>query len=288
MIHAQDWYNTGQTAKIQNLDVFYQRSGIGEALFCIHGFPSSSWDFEAIWPVLTKRFDAIAHDLIGLGKSSKNNIHLTVSLQADIIESLAQQLGIREAHILAHDLGVTVAQELLARQSEGTSKIKWLSCVLLNGGIFPETHQALMIQKLLLSPLGPFVIKFMSKKSFKNSMTKIFSKQHPPTEEFINETWHLTSENNGFAQIPKLIQYMAERKKYRERWVTPLVNAIVPIRLINGVDDPISGRHMAQRFIEVVPNADVVYTENSGHYPHLETPEEVLKAFFEFHDMQFR
>jgi len=269
---------------IQNLEVFYQRSGSGKVLFCIHGFPSSSWDFEAIWPSLSNRFDVIAHDLIGLGKSSKTHIHLTVSLQADIIEGLAQHLGIKEAHILAHDLGDTIAQELLARQADGTSKIKWLTCVLFNGGIFPGTYQPLFIQKLLLSPLGPLVIKFMTKKAFKKSMVKIFSKQHPPSAEFIDETWKLTSENNGLAQIPKLIQYMAERKKYRERWVSPLVKGIVPIRLIDGADDPISGRHMADRFVEIVPNADVVYIKNSGHYPHVETPDEVVEAFFDFHD----
>ena len=84
--------------------------------------------------------------------------------------------------------------------------------------------------------------------------------------------------------IPRLIRYMEERRTHRKRWVRPLVNAVVPIRLINGSEDPISGKHAADRFAEVVPNADIVYLKNSGHYPHIETPDDVLKAFFEFHD----
>jgi pimeloyl-ACP methyl ester carboxylesterase len=283
-MNAETWYYEGRTGIINDLKVFFKRSGKGASLICIHGFPSSSWDFEALWPSLTERFDVMAHDLIGLGKSAKPNRPLPISLQADIVEELATKGGITEAHILAHDLGDTVAQELLARQFEKTSKIKWLSCVFMNGGIFPETHRPLFIQKLLLSPLGPVVARLMSEKSMKRSLTRVFSKAHPPTDEFIHETWKLVSENNGVSVIPRLIRYITERKICRERWVTPIVKAVVPVRLINGTEDPVSGRHLADRFREVVPNADIVLLENCGHYPHVETPGEVLKAFFEFHD----
>lgn len=283
-MNSVDWHFDGRTEIIDNLNVFFKRSGKGQSLICIHGFPSSSLDFEAIWPSLTERFDVMAHDLIGLGKSAKPNQPLPISLQADIIEGLLTMIGITEAHIFAHDLGDTVAQELLARQFEKPSKINWLSCVFMNGGIFPETHHSLFIQKLFMSPPGPFVAKLMSEKSMKKSLTKVFSKAHPPTNTFVHETWKLVSENNGISMLPRLIRYIEERRTYRERWVMPLVNAVVPIRLINGIEDPVSGKHVADRFAEVVQDADIVLLENSGHYPHVETPKEVLKAFFEFHD----
>ncbi len=282
-MNSELWYLDGKSEIINDLNVFFKRSGKGQSLFCIHGFPSSSWDFEALWPALTERFDVIAHDLIGLGKSAKPNRSLSISLQADIIEGLAIKKGISEAHILAHDLGDTVAQELLARQFEKNSKINWLSCVFLNGGLFPETHHAFFVQKLLLSPLGFVIAKFMSENSLKKNLVKVFSKTHPPTNEFIHETWKLTSENNGILMLPRLIQYINERKVNRERWVRPLINRVVPLRLINGIEDPISGKHAADRFAELVPNADIVFLQNCGHYPHVEMPMEVLKAFFDFH-----
>lgn len=285
-MNAAEWYSEGRTELINNQKVFFKRSGNGESLICIHGFPSSSWDYEAVWPSLTKRFDVLIHDLIGLGRSAKPNQPLSINLQADIIEALAIKLGINEAHLLAHDLGDTVAQELLARQLEKSSKIHWLSCVFMNGGIFPETHYPLFVQKLLLSPLGPLVAKLISEKSIKKSLTKVFSKAHPPTNAFVHETWKLITENNGIAMMPRLIRYMVERRTYRERWVMPLVKRIVPIRLINGMEDPVSGKHAADRFAEVVPQADIILLENCGHYPHVETPNEVLKAIFDFHDKE--
>jgi pimeloyl-ACP methyl ester carboxylesterase len=283
-MNSADWYKDGRTEIINDLSVFFKRSGKGKSLICIHGFPSSSWDFAEVWPSLIERFDVMAHDLIGLGKSAKPDQPLPISLQADIIEGLVTKAGITEAHIFAHDLGDTVAQELLARQFENSSKINWLSCVFLNGGLFPETHHALFIQKLLLSSLGSFIVKLMSEKSLKKSLTKVFSKAHPPTKEFVHETWKLISENNGISMLPRLICYIEERRTYRERWVMPLVKEALPKRLINGIEDPVSGKHAADRYAEIVPNANIVLLENSGHYPHVETPKEVLKAFFEFHD----
>lgn len=278
-----EWYADANTLNLKGYQICFKRSGNGPALLCIHGFPSSSWDFAAIWPDLIQRFEVIAHDLLGLAKSAKPKQAIPISLQADLVEELMISQGIAEAHILAHDLGDTVAQELLARQFEKSSKIKWLSCVLMNGGIFPETHYALRVQKLILSPVGPLLIKFMTEKSLLKSFTTLFSKAHPPTPEFVQETWQLIQQNKGISMLPRLIYYIIERRRHRERWVRPLVEAVVPIRLINGIEDPVSGKHAADRFAEVIPNADIVLLSNSGHYPHVETPNEVLQAFFQFH-----
>jgi len=279
---VEDWYKSGKFSNVLNLNVFFKREGAGQSLLCIHGFPSSSWDFEAIWPILSCKYDVLTSDLIGLGKSAKSRKPLSVALQADIQEELLIQQGIEQAHILAHDLGNTVAQELIARQREGTSRIKWLSCSFLNGGLFPEAHKPLFIQKLLISPLGSLVVNLMTESSFRKNMVKVFSKVHPPSEAFISETWKLIIADNGRQMIPHLIRYMQERIDHRERWISPLVENTIPHQLIDGVDDPISGEQLVKRYEELIPDAPVVRIKNSGHYPHLETPEEVVKAVISF------
>jgi pimeloyl-ACP methyl ester carboxylesterase len=88
-----------------------------------------------------------------------SQINLIVALipihgQTDLVETLINIKGLKSFHLLAHDYGDTVAQEFLARQLEGAGAGTWLSCCFLNDELFPETHRALLTQKLLLSPLS--------------------------------------------------------------------------------------------------------------------------------------
>jgi len=56
----------------------------------------------------------------------------------------------------------------------------------------------------------------------------------------------------------------------------------VPLRVIDGEVDPISGAHMVERYHQLVPHADTVLLANIGHYPQIEAPVQVLKHYLEF------
>jgi pimeloyl-ACP methyl ester carboxylesterase len=80
----------------------------------------------------------------------------------------------------------------------------------------------------------------------------------------------------------KLIRYMRERRVHRDRWVGAMQSTDLPLKLIDGAADPISGVHMAARYRELVPSADVSLLEGVGHYPQIEAPGQVLRAFDSF------
>ena len=82
--------------------------------------------------------------------------------------------------------------------------------------------------------------------------------------------------------MPKLIRYLVERRQQRERWVGALRHAMIPLALIDGAADPISGAHMARRYQELVPNADITLLDGIGHYPQVEAPGAVLAAYTAF------
>ena len=287
MDSVQAWHDGGKRhlhhcASLGPLPLFYRRDGQGAGLLCIHGFPTASWDFRPLWPKLTARFDTIAPDLIGMGYSAKPDRPLGVDLQADAFEGLMVDAGFEQAHLLAHDLGDTVAQELLARQIDGSSRVRWLSCTFLNGGLFPESHQPLLIQHLLASPVGPLVARLTSEARFRTSLRRVFGPDTPPSDAFLDDAWMLLTRDGGRRMLPRLIRYMGERRRRRDRWVGALLQATIPLRLIDGALDPISGRHLAERYADQLPNADVVMLDHVGHYPHVEDPPAVLKAFLEF------
>ena len=75
-----------------------------------------------------------------------------------------------------------------------------------------------------------------------------------------------------------LLDYMKQRKQYRERWVSALQNANAPLRLTAGMADPISGA----RYKQLIPNADVIELDQIGHYPQIESAEAVVNSITSF------
>ncbi len=286
---ATQWKLYGNTIRLNGHFIFYVDNGVqGEkadlpCILLLHGFPTSSWDWERLWPLLEKDFRLIALDLLGFGYSDKPYPYqYLMSEQADIAESLMQTLGIDTFHVLAHDYGDTVAQELLARQNE-QEQPNWISLCLLNGGLFPETHRAKFIQKLLASPLGPRITRMMKKKALLKNMADIFGPNTQPDEELIEGFWQIINYNNGRRTLHKLIDYMRQRKVNRERWVDALKQSKVPICLINGSIDPISGKHMVERYKAVVgPPLMIFDFTDIGHYPQWEAPEQTATSYRQF------
>ncbi len=287
MIALEQWREQGQYESIKGRQIFTRQGGdkSAPALLLIHGYPSASWDWEGMWEQLTKRYHVVTLDMLGFGFSDKpKNAKYLISEQADIFEKFLANLDVTSYHILAHDYGDTVAQELLARQGEGSSGLRIESVCFLNGGLFPETHKPILIQKLLLSPLGFLVSKLITKPKFAKSLQRIFGPNTPPTPEVINSLWQLLKHNDGLGVMHKLINYIPQRQQYRERWVGAIIDSKIPVKLIDGVKDPISGQHMVERYRELIPNADITEMSELGHYPQIEDAEAVFGAYLQFRE----
>jgi pimeloyl-ACP methyl ester carboxylesterase len=283
-----DWRASGRRFRHREHALFYQDAGAAnaEVLLCLHGFPTASWDWHRVWPELCSRWRVIASDMLGYGFSDKP-VEYNYSLldQADICEELLDALGVRRVHLLAHDVGDSVAQELLARHSErvaaGDDRLTIESVCLLNGGVVPEAHQPTFTQRLLASPLGFLVGRLMTERRFYASISVVFGANTKPSEAELAELWRLVAFNDGQRIAHKLVGYIAERRRHRDRWVSAL-RANVPLRMIAGLDDPVSGARMVTRLREEIPGVDVIELPGIGHYPQLEDPAAVLRAYLEF------
>lgn len=283
MISLQEWRNSAKTFRAGANEISYHDEGSGPVLVLIHGFPTCSWDWYQVWPELTKSNRCIAMDMLGFGLSDKPAPH-TYSLfeQADLHEELLLTLGVSDAHILAHDYGDTVLQELLARQREGSNKIRIRSAFMLNGGIVPGQHRPRLMQRLLLSPLGRFIGPLVNERRFRRSMSAIFGPDTPPTELELQGWWEQITHKDGTRIMHLLIQYMHERRANYERWVGVLRDSPVPLRFLAGEKDPISGQHMAECFQSLGPQQDMGLLPGIGHYPQTEASEAVLKDYASF------
>jgi len=276
-LNPATWQQGGSSFEWQGHRLFTRSGGNGKHLLLIHGFPTSGFDWAALWPELCARYTLHSLDMLGFGLSDKpRNFPYSLSASADQWQHYVQSLGLKHVQVLAHDYGDTVLQELLARQNEGALPFRIERATLLNGGVFPEATFPIVMQKLLLGPLGPWVARFSSFGRFCASMQSIAGKPLPSQE--LQWHWQLVSRAEGRAVLPKIIQYIRERRRHRQRWTAALQQAGIPLHLIVGDRDPISGKTIAERWQTLLPGSALTVLDGVGHYPQWEAPERVLAA----------
>ena len=284
----------GQYFDYLGFDIFYRKEGSGPTLLLIHGYPFNSWDWARLWDRLTDRFTVIAPDMLGMGFSDKPaKYEYTVHDHADMHEALLSELGLGSAHILAHDLGDSVGQEMLARhefgqQAYGALRIE--SITWLNGGLFNEAYTPRLLQKALSrTPLGdmlsPLQATPVSRRLIEPTLNELFGPETKPTRRMLDLFHQILEYNDGKRVTHKVGRFVSDRYAHRNRWVRAMRQTDIPMRLIDGPVDPNSGRHMAQRYLEVIPNPDVVMLDDKiGHWPQIEAPDAVLENFLAHDD----
>jgi pimeloyl-ACP methyl ester carboxylesterase len=239
--------------------------------------------------MLTQRFTVIAPDMMGMGFSAKPVAYeYSVHDHADMHEALFAHLGICNAHILAHDIGDSVGQELLARhefREPAYGELSIDSITWLNGGMFVETYTPRAAQKLMSrTPLGDIFSHVqnspLSRRLLEPTLREMFGPNTKPTRHMMDVFNQILDYNDGRRVLHKVGRFINDRYTHRNRWVRAMRQTSVPMRLIDGPIDPNSGAHMARRYAEVIPHADVVMlADDIGHWPQLEAPDAVLTHF---------
>jgi len=277
------WMASGRTANVDGTDVWYRVEGRGPWLVCFHGFPTSSWDWHRLLPLLTPHYRVLVFDFPGYGLSDKpKDRDYSLLRQMDATEALLKLLGISEFDLLTHDMGASVACELLYRLQESQTSLKLRSYTMLNAGVYMDMHQALLTQKMLRTPvLGAIVARLSSYRLFRHQYPNVYADPASFNEEHYREQWALIMNNNGRGVMQKIAGYMRERRRNGDRWLQPLHRTRVPFKLIWGCEDPIAIIAIANKLCAQNPSIALTRLENVGHYPQLEAAEMVAECILQ-------
>ena len=274
------WVRSGRTIRVGPHDVFVRSAGSGPTLFFLHGFPTSSYDYAAIAPRLEARHRCVYFDFLGFGASSKPTTTYDYELQTQIVTAVAQAEAVERAIVIAHDYGVTVGQELLARDLEGRAPFAIDGALFMNGGLCAALHRPILAQRLLASRLGPTIGPwFFNERLFERSMRSIVRR----FEHFdVHEHYEIVTSNHGASAMPLLLRYIDERARRGARWENAIRRTTRPLAFVWGLADPISGAHMLEWATAAAPRARVTALSGTGHYPQLEDPDAVVEAIESF------
>ena len=120
---AADKTFVSRDAEIDGVKLHYTTGGHGTPLILLHGHAETSRMWRPILPVLAERFTVIAPDLPGIGDSAIPADGLDVKTAAIRIHALARSLGIENAKVVGHDIGLMVAYAYAAQFSAEVEKL---------------------------------------------------------------------------------------------------------------------------------------------------------------------
>jgi pimeloyl-ACP methyl ester carboxylesterase len=241
-------------------------------LLLLHGFPTCSYDWRELIALEPGRA-ILAFDFLGFGLSDKPRDHdYTLAWQADLAEELVRRHGGGPAYLVAHDMGTSVATELLARDIEGTLETDLAGALLFDGSVIIERASLTPGQKLLRSSFGPLLAQLSSGAFFRQQLGSVFSKAHPLSAEEGEDQWALMRFNRGNRIAHKLIGYTFERVRHAERWHGAVRDWPGDLTFTWGLLDPVATTNVLDGLRELRPNAPVHELPDLAHYPQIEDP----------------
>jgi pimeloyl-ACP methyl ester carboxylesterase len=256
-------------------------------LLLIHGWPTSSIDWFEVAGRLSERFRVCALDFPGYGFSDKPpGWGYSLSRDEELIEFyLAEVIGAAAGVVVAHDRGDSVALLHAARCAEARSAVRLEHLVLSNGNIFLPLSNLTQAQRLILdggswrqiaAALTPArLAEAMGATTFTPPRTA-----DDPEVEALTATF---GHDNGIRVLHETIQYLVERSKDEQRWLTALAGAPFPVTMIWGLYDTVSPPRVASyvwnEYLMLKPGGNRLYfIPDANHYLQVDRPDAFAKV----------
>lgn len=273
---VQEWSRAGEWLQVGGHRIFTtERGGSGAPLLLLHGYPSSSYDWRRAIEQLEHR-RITSFDFLGFGLSDKPREHVySLHAQADLVQTIAERYGSEPIVLVAHDMGTSVATELLARDLEGRLRFKLAAVLLFNGSMIIERASLTISQKLLRSRIGPLAARLSTERTFRAQFARIFSEDHPLTAAEAADQWSLLAHNGGHRILDRLTFYLRERVTYASRWNGALRNWPGALELAWAGRDPVCTEAVLKSVLALRPRSRLTRLPALGHYPQIEDPSAV-------------
>jgi len=286
-VTPEEWRKRGREIDLRDGRVFVvEKAGAaGTPVLVLHGFPTSSWDFAEAVDALHAKHERriVLFDFLGFGFSEKpTDAGYSLFEQAEIAIGVAKKMGLGRVHLWAHDMGTSVATELLALRERGLLPFEVASVTLMNGSVHIDMANPTLGQRLLKSPLGPAFARVARKSVFDSQMRGIFSAKNPPSAAELDGMWSLMQREDGQLRLPQTIRYMEERVRFKRRWIGALERIDIPVLIAWAALDPVAKLAIGERLARETPGADLVTWDDLGHYPQVEEPHRIAGTISDF------
>lgn len=239
------------TIKLDNgASINYEVYGTGKRLLILHGWGEDIRIFDQITTALSQNFQLILLDLPGFGRSSSLPYPFALDDYTLTVERFLTALEINEVFVLGHSFGGAIAIKL----ATFSNKVKRLILEDSSG----IRNKDLMV-KLKICIYKTF--KLILNEKYREKLRHIIGSPDYRSTGVLRSTF---------------VKIVNEDIQYK------LSKINLPTLLIWGRNDKETPIAQAEVMRDKIKNSKLLIIENAGHFPHLDKPEEFIKAIKEF------
>ena len=275
-----DW--TGRIVETTELSVSTVRAGVGEPVIFLHGWPEWKRSWMHNLPALSQRFDCIAPDLRGFGRTvskvPRSAEGTPPQLLAKDVRDLADALGLERFALVSHDVGSFVAQQVAIAWPERVTRLFFFNCAYPGIGQrwgdwqhFPETWYQQFHQKDFAAALvgsSPEACRIY----FRHFLTH-WSHQKQAFDAHLDE-WVDNFLSNGNLQggFDWYVGVSRFRRRMMQEGALAIPKIAAPTYFLWGAHDPVLRFEFTDKLGDYFERHTLEKAENAGHFVHFEVP----------------
>ncbi|OLO42242.1 hypothetical protein BTR23_03190 [Alkalihalophilus pseudofirmus] len=225
--------------------IYYETIGKGVPIIFIHPPGMGLVTFEK-QRVLAKQFQLIFFDIRGNGRSEAGSERITMSLLAEDIANILDDLNIKKAVIFGYSNGGSIAQEFAISYPERTMAV-------VMSGSFPEVNSFLLRNEFRLGML-------VTRLKGVNFLASVLAFAHASK----NETAFREKMKTYFAHGKPHITYQIYKEGLHYRSTHRLNEINVPVLVIYGKLS-FYLHHYARMFIQRIEDLEIVTVDKATH-----------------------
>jgi len=266
---------------IEGIQLHYLEAGVGEPVLLLHGFPTSSYLYRNVIPIVAKTHRAIALDFPGFGKSDKPlSASYSMNFYVKVLSGFLNRLSLKSINLVVHDLGGPIGLLWAVRNQSDLKRL-----VLLNTLVYPKVSWAV---KLFILSLRLPITKYWitSRKGIAWTM-RLGVQNKDRINGFLTECYQYPFFKSAHQKaLIKSASNISKKAFYEiEENLSDLSN---PIKVIYGVEDRILPK-VAETFQKVksdLPQTEITAVPDCGHFLQEDEPDLLATLVSEFLNRQ--